>query len=507
MAGDLHDEILTEIELDRRGEVSLQQQLYERTRGLILAGRLVAGARLPSTRRTASRLGLSRNTVLAAFEQLALEGYVETRRASGTYVSHALAGTAPPSRPAQAPVELSSYGRRLARTRTARDQDRTGPRPLQPGVPALDAFPFKTWRRLTAAALRELARSDRRALAYGWTGGYPPLREAIARHLRVSRGVRCEPGQILITAGTQGALDLTARMLLEPRDVVWFEDPGYVSAREVLQAAGHRLVPVPVDDEGLVVSAATQREPRARLAYVTPSHQYPTSATLSLARRVQLLAWAARHAAWIFEDDYDSEFRHAGKPLTALQGQDEGGRVLYAGTFSKTLFPALRLGYLVLPPALAGGFLSARALADRSPPILEQMVLARFVAQGHFARHVQRMRQLYASRRAVLERALLTHAGGFLDIAPSQTGLQLSVRLPDGVDDVALVERLERRGLGARALSGYALEPLARGGLCLGFGSTPEADLERAVRVIRDAFEELCGPRRCRGQARAHDAR
>jgi len=487
------EDILFEVRLERNVPVPLQRQLYEGMREAILREGLPPGTRLPSTRHLAARLGVARNTVLNAFEQLMAEGYVETRHGSGTFVAVGLGGTAARRKATPPQAQLSRLGTRLARSPVGADQNAHRSLLLQPGVPALDHLPLRTWQRLSSACLRELGASPKETLGYGWTAGYPPLREAIAHHLRVSRGVRCDASQVLVTAGTQGGIDLTARVLLDEGDAVWFENPGYASGRAVLEAAGQRLVPVPVDGEGLEVERGLHSAPAARLAYVTPSHQYPTGVTMSLARRLALLRWAGQREAWIFEDDYDSEFRYTGHPLAALQGQDEGGRVIYAGTFSKTLFPALRLGYLVLPPALVEPFSEARALIDRSPPLLEQLVLARFLEEGHFARHVRRMRGLYAARRAALLGALRAHMGDIFEVIPSETGLQLAGWLPEGVDDLAFAEALREQGLGARPLSHYALEPLPRGGLNLGFGGADESELENAVVRMRAAYKPRVG--------------
>jgi len=482
------EDVFLELRLERTIPVPLERQLYSGLRAAILEGRLPPDTRLPSTRGLAERLGISRNTVLNAFEQLMAEGYLEAQHGSGTFVAAGLRSAwAHREMPLPSQVQLSRRGMRLAGSPVGADQDDHRPLLLQPGVPALDHLPLRTWRRLSSACLRELGAVPKETLGYGWTAGYPPLREAVAHYLRVSRGVRCDASQVLITAGTQGSLDLSARVLLDEGDAVWFEEPGYTSGREVLQAAGQRLIPVPVDAEGLEVAEGLQRAPTARLAYVTPSHQYPTGVTMSLARRLTLLRWATQQGAWIFEDDYDSEFRYTGNPLAALQGQGEGGHVIYAGTFSKTLFPALRLGYLVLPPALVAPFSAARALVDRSPPLLDQLVLTRFLEEGHFARHVKRMRGLYAARREALLDALRTHLGEF-KVIPSETGLQLAGWLPEGADDRAFAEALRAQGLGARPLSYYAQGPLPRGGLNLGFGSADENALQDAVVRMRAAY-------------------
>ncbi|HRE28988.1 MAG TPA: PLP-dependent aminotransferase family protein, partial [Anaerolineales bacterium] len=350
---------------DPQQPTALYRQLYLNLRDAILAGRLKRGARLPSTRELAVSLNISRNTVLNAFEQLLAEGYLETTPASGTFVSLHL----PVDKPGQRPLADSrlTHWSKLARSfRSAPalhvgDRGSERSRAFRAGLPALDAFPFKLWGRLVARRARHL---DRALLDYQTTAGYRPLREAIAAHVTVSRQVRCTADQIVIVSGSQGALDLVARLLVDPGDPVWLEDPGYLGARGAFAGAGARIVPVPVDAEGLRVEVGRQRCIDARLAYLTPSHQFPLGVTLSLQRRLELLDWARSANAYVVEDDYDSEYRFHGRPLAALQGLDETGRVIYVGTFSKTLFPSLRLGYLILPHGLLDTFLAAKAYTE-----------------------------------------------------------------------------------------------------------------------------------------------
>lgn len=361
------------ISVDRSSAAPLHRQLYEGLREAILSGRLSAGALLPSTRELAAGLGVSRNTATSAYAQLLAEGYLEGRVGSGTYVARSLpddllrARSGPGGEPggAGAEVALSRRGRLLAATPTTTARDAGPARAFRPGIPALDAFPFGLWRRLESRFWR---RPPPGLLGYGDPAGYGPLRAGISAYLRAARAVRCSPEQVIVVSGSQQALDLAARVLLDPGDAAWVEEPGYAGARAALLGAGARLVPVPVDEEGLDVAAGARLGPDARLVHVTPSHQYPLGATMSLARRLELLGWARRSGAWVLEDDYDSEYRYAGRPLEALQGLDAEGRVIYVGTFSKVLFPSLRLGYLVLPPDLVDAFAAARELTDRHPP-------------------------------------------------------------------------------------------------------------------------------------------
>jgi GntR family transcriptional regulator/MocR family aminotransferase len=484
---------LLTLPLDPAAAEPLFRQLYDGLRQAILGGALPAGSRLPASRGLAGELGVSRNTVLNAYEQLLAEGYLEGRLGSGTYVPHTLpeellqvCGAPPPSRPGPRRRRgLSCRGECLATPTTVA---RSGtPRPFRPGIPGLDAFPFETWFRLVA---RHHRRPPRELLGYGDAAGYGPLREAIAAHLGPARAVRCEPGQVIVTTGSQQGLDLAARLLLDPGEPVWFEDPGYPGARAALRAAGAEVVGVPVDADGLDVAAGNARCPGARMAYVSPSHQYPLGVTLCLPRRLALLEWARRADAWVVEDDYDSEFRYAGRPLAALQGLDRDGRVVYLGTFSKALFPSLRLGYLVVPPDLAGAFVAARAAIDRQAPTLAQAVLADFLAEGHFVRHVRRMRTLYAERQEALLRAAGRELGGLLEVCPCPTGMHLVGRLADGRDDREASRAAARAGVEAPPLSAYGLDGRCPAGLLLGYAGLEPRQIRDGVRRLAAALRD-----------------
>ncbi len=474
----------------------LQQQLYWRLREAILQGRLRAGLRLPSSRSLAQELGVARNTVTAAFEMLVAEGYVRCRGGAGTFVCaelpeallHAATPAPPPSRPqphdnvsgnGSLPARGNSPAPRLRVSLRGRTHlqdwpgaDRGGQLavrhrpaqapgkdttpslpPLLPAGPALEHFPVELWGRLLARCWR---RSPLRLLASGDPQGDCDLRQAIAAYLGSARGVRCEAGQVVITSGSQQAIDLAARVLLNGGEQAWLEDPGYWGARTALRAAGAELIAVPVDEEGLNLGDALRRGPQARLALITPSHQFPLGVTMSLARRFELLQWAASHDGWILEDDFDSEFRYTGLPQTALQGLDTEGRVIYLGTFSRVLFPALRIGYLVLPPDLVDAFVAARAAAGWQSAVLEQQVLARFIAEGHFGRHLRRMRHIYGERRQALLDALQA-LSGWLEAPPPDCGLHAIgwLRAPRAA------ARLVRMQEAARTC-GYGLVSLAR---------------------------------------------
>lgn len=484
------------IALDPRRSVPLHRQIYDELRAAILSGRLAPGVRLPSTRSLADDLGVSRNTVMYASEQLFAEGYIHGRVGSGTFVANALpeqmleigrddsSGT--PRRRGRR--EFSKRGRQLASMTV---MPRRGPSPgpaFRSGLPAVEHFPLAVWRRLLDRRLRAATRD---VFAYGESLGYRPLREAIAAHLTAARGARCEPDQVLVTSGAQQALDLVARVVLDPGDQVWVEDPGYVAARAALMAAGARLVPVPVDGEGIDVAAGAKRAPRARLVYVTPSHHHPLGMTMSLARRLALLQWANRAGAWIVEDDFASEYRYAGRPLAALQGLDTEGRVLYVGTFSKVLFPSLRLGYLVVPRDTVEAFAAARAIADRHSPTLEQGVTADFITEGHFARHLRRMRMLYAERCELLTRALANDTDGLLTPNPVDAGVLMIGWLAEGMDDRTAFQAGYARGVDSAPLSAYCLRSRPGHGLLLGFTGVDEAQIRAGVRTLTEALHGL----------------
>jgi GntR family transcriptional regulator / MocR family aminotransferase len=496
--------IITGLGLVRGGPMPLHRQLYEGLREAILTRRLAPGMRLPSTRTLASELGLSRYTVVDAFRQLCAEGYLEGHVGAGTCVAR----TVPDDllRPAL-PAIAASVPSRERRPRSQRSDGQTalgrpllwtrrGPtrhsQPFQVGVPALEAFPGDHWGRLVARHARAVSASMR---GYQDPAGYVPLRRAIAAYLAAARGVHCTAEQVIVVNGAQQAIALTAQVLLNPGEVVWVEEPGYPGAQGALLGAGARLIPVPIDAEGLEVEAGKARGPDARLAVVTPSHQCPLGVTMSLQRRLALLAWAREAGAWVIEDDYDSEYGYVGRPLAALQGLDTAGRVVYAGTFSKVLFPALRLGYLVVPPDLLEAFAAARLFADMHPPLLEQMVLAEFMTEGHFARHIRRMRRLYAERQAALLDAARP-LSDWLDVRPAEAGMHLLGWLPGGSDDQAIAQLAARHQVVTHPLSRYYLEPAEPRALLLGYASVPIPAIREGARRLATAFAQAlpCNP-------------
>ncbi|MBD0371780.1 MAG: PLP-dependent aminotransferase family protein [Pyrinomonadaceae bacterium] len=484
------------LHLDASSSVPLYRQIYEGLRSAILTGKLRPGARLPSTREMAKGLMVSRNTVMNAYDQLLAEGYLEGHVGSGTYVTnllpddllHACISPGRTLRLSQKRRGFSSLGAILTTTRVNACADPSRARPFWPGIPALDSFPAKTWSRLLSHYWHQ---PSHELLGYGDPAGYWPLREAIATYLGAARAVQCSPEQVIITAGRQQAFDLVTRVLLNPGDAAWIEDPGYMGARAALLSAGARLIPVPVDEEGIDVCAGEAQCPDARLAYVSPSHQYPLGLTMSLSRRLALLEWAKRAGAWILEDDYDSEYRYTGRPLSALQGLDQEGRVIYIGTFSKVMFPALRLGYMIVPSDKIAHYVTARAILSRFSPMIDQAVLADFINEGHFERHIRRMRSLYKERQDTLVEALKGGARAFIKVEPDEAGLHLIGWLPEGIGDVEASARAAAYGVDAQPLSAFSLKREGRGGLILGYAGYNQQQIHRAAERLTYALRDL----------------
>ncbi|MDA8232565.1 MAG: PLP-dependent aminotransferase family protein [Magnetospirillum sp.] len=483
--------------IDPASATSRQDQIAEHIRKAVLAGHVRPGMRLPSTRSLAAELEVSRQTAVLAYEKLMAEGYVTGRIGSGLYVPDVLpedlllplpAGRTAPAGPAGGnwTPRLSARGLRLASLPITPVRRSAGL--LAPGIPALDRFPHDLWARLSTRFWKGRPGVD--LLGYGGPSGFRPLREAIADHLGATRAIACTADDIVITAGAQNAIDLAARLLIDPGDEVMVEDPAYVAGRSALEAAGGCVVPVPVDPDGLDVTAGEAMAPRARLALVTPSHHYPLGVPMSLSRRLSLLDWAERADGWILEDDCDGDYRYAGHPLRPLRALGRAAaarRVIYIGSFAKVLAPGLRLGFLVAPTGLAEAFGTARGLIDRHSPISTQAVLADFIGEGHFAAHLRRMRVLYAERRDRLIHALERHCGDVLDWGKSpEAGLHLTAKLHGNggtkPDDVEIWERVSREGLQTPPLSAhYACERRAQAGFILGFAATPADRIDEAA--------------------------
>ena len=497
------------IEIDRQKSAPIYLQICERFRTAIAAGHLRPGDRVPALRSLATQLNTARGTVELAYTILVDEGYLQMRGAAGTFVS--------PSLPAS--VMRSSHAQSIPVPQATRSAKGTGtprtpgsaqpaprqlaiaaamsgePRPLQPGLPALDAFPCKVWNRLVSHRARS---GERAMLAYPDPTGYRPLREHIATYLGLSRGVSCLPEQVFVTGGYRATLELVLRSLARPNDRVWYEDPGYLLARGFLAETGVQLVPVPVDSEGIDVERGTQLDAQARFALVTPSHQSPLGHTLSLARRVALLDWAEQASRWIVEDDYDSEFRYLGRPLPALKSLDRRDCVIYCGTFSKVMFPGLRLAYVVVPERAIERVGRVACSMNAGSPTLFQAAVADFIEQGHFARHLKRMRALYGERRMLIVHALKQAFGERLIVELPPGGIQFAVQFTEGpngpVDDVAFASRARDAGLAVLPLSSWyanARAPQTPRGFVVGFANVANAGqaarLARALRACLDS--------------------
>jgi len=468
---------LLTVALDPASIRPLYAQLTDAVRQAIQGGALQPGARLPATRVLAAELGVSRNTVVAMADQLLAEGLLVARVGDGTFVAR---GPASPPTPtsatsevetdAEAEGELHDLSVRGTRFASGGVEGAESLAPFVPDLPALDAFPMAEWSRLAGLAWRNVTPA---MLARPEAAGWAPLRATIAGQLAAGRGLAVAPDQVMVTSGTSQSLDLVTRLLLDRGETVWLEDPGYIGARSVFTAGGARLVPVPVDAEGLDVEAGLRTDPAPRLIFVSPSRQYPLGVTMSLARRRRLLEIAERTGAWIIEDDYDWEFRYAGQPLPALAALNPA-RVVHVGTYSKTLLPGLRLGYLVVPAPLAATFASAKGVVDRHPPLIEQMTLHEFMESGRYGAHVRQMRQLYARRQQAAVAALRNALDAREQVAAAETGMHLLIWLRPGLDDRQVAETARRRGVTVRPLSPYYMGARQRQALLAGFAAHPE---------------------------------
>lgn len=480
------------LELKHAPGMPAYQRLADAIRDGILEGRFRPGEKLPPSRVAAASLQLARNTVLEAYEQLAAEGYLTARHGSGTFVASDLperrlraprtARAAPESPDTPSPLRLSEFGARVVGGEAPYQmvrEERDSPYEFRYGTPSFEEFPIDAWRTLTK---RVLDYPPRELLGYGPTEGLPQLREALARYLQRSRGVRCTAEQVVIVNGSQQALDIAARVLLNPGDKVAIEEPCYQGARAVFAANGGEIVPVRVDEEGIVVSEIPAG---TRVIYVTPSHQFPTGAVMSASRRLALLEWASREDAVIIEDDYDSEFRYEGRPLAALQGLDEGGRVLYTGTMSKVLLPALRLGYMVAPPGMRLAVAGTKWLTDRHVALLYQAVLALFIEEGHFERHLRRMRRVYERRRATMLAAFERYFGDRAVVTGTESGMHVLVHLHDVQDTGAFIERAREAGVGIySAESYYTLGAPPGASFLMGYSSVSEGAIDEGIRLL-----------------------
>lgn len=482
------------ISLSRTGPLSLQEQLTAALRNAILDGLLAPGSPLPSSRLFADELGVSRTTTLRALESLVLEGLAEATIGSGTRVASVIPGmdkarstaaiTVSPPRSNRLSANIESRLAAFSEVRFA-----AAPKPFAPGVPALDQFPIDAWtkifsNRLRRARISDLCRSD--------GPGTAELRTAIATHLGASRAARCTPDSVLVVTGTQQAISLATRVLTEPGDICWIEEPGYLSARNALLMANLNLVLAPVDTEGMMVEEAIATLPIPKLIYVTPSHQHPLGGTMNEARRRALIEYAEDVGAWIIEDDYDNDFAAAGSPVICLQGLDRFDRVIYLGTFNKTMFPSLRLGFAIVPSDLVQAFCTARDYTDGPPSTLMQAALGDFMTSGAYSSHVRRLRKVYERRRAAMVTAVKEHLPE-LNIGVHDRGLHFVVYLPNDVNDVAGAIQLAKEDIVVRPLSVFYLGEVSQKGFLLGSACVPEAQIPGAVRQLAAIFHS-CRP-------------
>lgn len=484
--------LLEMVSLDRKLSEPMYLQLDAQIRAAVLSGTLVKGDRLPATRQLAKDLGVSRITIQLTYDQLVAEGFLTAATGSGTFVAEIPYEVLPAApnflQTAHEPgARLSTRGQAIAQTGA---MTRIGmSRPFRPGVPAAELFPLRAWSKLWSRSLASLGREH---FGYGPPGGYPALRKAIAIHLGNARGIICDPGQVVVTTGAQQSFALSALALLDPGDVAWGEYPGHTAGRDVLKALGARTFSVPIDDDGLDLDRGRAEYENPKLIFVTPSHQHPLGITMSLRRRLELLAFAKEVGSWILEDDYDSEFRYSGRPLPALQGLDRAGRVIYAGSFSKVIYPSLRLGYVVVPPDMIDAFTAAQTVLTHGVSLLPQMVLAEFMESGGFATHIRKMRVVYAERRSQLLNYLHEHASKHLEAPSSEAGMHLMCWLKNKkFDDLVVSEQLWTAGIEVVPLSIYCDRPYHRQGLLLGFTGVPPNEMEANVRKLVGVLEAL----------------
>jgi len=475
-------------EVDRAKDAPVFRQIYLQLRSAILSGTLGPGTKLPSTRELAAQLGVSRSAVVSAFEQLLAEGYASGKKGAGTYIASdfpepfaAIHGRK--KRPVSAAKAAASSREPGGLVNVTMQSDE---RPFNLGRTLVDESTAELWRKLSASSLRSFGRHH---LGYADPHGMLELRKSVCDYLQAARAVRCEPEQVVITAGTQQALDIVIRVMQGPDKEVWIEDPGYSLTRLALVAAGAKVCPIPVDQHGVDVTEGIRRAPKARAVFITPSHQFPKGVALSMARRLELLVWARESGAWIVEDDYASEFRYSGRPLASLQGLDEAERVIYIGTLNKALFPGLRMGYAVVPPSLVRAFVTARYLMDRQPSSLCQAVVAAFMEEGHFAAHIRRMREMYRSQRDALVAALRRRLGDHLTVDPPDQGMHLVAYTRSGLSDVTVERRGREHGVIVGAMSRLYVEAPAQSALMLGFSGYPRQIIAPAIARLAQAFE------------------
>ncbi len=491
---------LAGIKILKKYSTPLYQQVYEQFRQMILTGRLRPRDRLPSTRILAEDLGVSRTIITQGFEQLILEGYIVGKTGSGTYVSDVLPDNL------ISPKATNTRNKEVVAVRGPAtptklfipeelllgNSSKENVAPFQTGLAALDLFPYQVWYEVSKKVFRNLKNYP---LGYEESIGYKPLRNEIAKYLRISRAVKCEAEQIIIVNGSQQGLNLIVQCLLKKGDTVWMEDPGYHGMKFVCSNMDVSICPLPVESDGININIGITKCPNAKLAYITPSHQFPTGATLSLKKRLQLLEWASRNHMWILEDDYDSEFRYEGRPLASLQGMDNNGVVIYSGTFSKVMFPGLRLAYIVLPTIeMVTEFKKMKGMMDRQSPILDQIILHKFLEEGHFLRHIRKMRLIYSERRKILVKLIEENLGDYLTIEPTSAGMNLTVWLSKKIDVEKLKEEIGKEGLIVPFTTGYAVGFVEKQGINIGFTAFSKYRLKTGIQKLIVCVERSLVP-------------
>ncbi len=485
---------MIDLQIDYKSDIPLNRQIYLQIRDMILAGTLPCETQIPATREIARKYEMARMTVNVAYEQLELEGYVVTKPGSGTFVTSEL--TLLQGGEELAPVELSKWAARIQSPEFASSLD-VGRLTAETNNSKVEIdfgfgrsfshiFPYDVWRKLLA---RYLSTDDALLSKYGSVGGFGPLREAIASYVGRQRGVNCRPEQVFIISGMQQALDILSRMLINQKDEVLVETPGYVNAARVFRSHGAILRPVPVDENGFQTTRIPS-DSDARLIFVTPSNQFPHGGAMPVQRRLELIQWARSRNALIIEDDYDGELRYEGSPISAMQGLDDSGRVIYLGTFSKVLLPALRLGYVILPQQLCEPFLQAKMLMDRGAPTLTQAAIADFITEGHFERHLRNLRKLYAERRGVLVRAIQEHLEGHVTFANHPAGFHVMLYLKNGISEQHVIAEMRKKGVGVYAGRPYHLFDWAPPSLVLGFSDLENEQIEEGIKRLGDVLKQ-----------------
>ena len=464
-------------------------QLYAHLRAAIVNGQLRPGQRIPSSRMLARNLGVARGTVILAYEQMTMEGYFVSYKGDGTYVAKELPEAFHLRQPHTAGDKSHMLsGRSLSKRMNGQlnGPNRTGfrlsqYRPFQPGISPIDVFPRTTLARIASTVYRSASFEQ---LGYGGGAGYRPLREALASYLGMTRGLACTADQVIITSGSQQSFTLVCEVLLDREEQVWMEDPGYTGARIAFERAGQQVVPVPLDKEGVCVEVGIANASKAKMAYVTPAHQYPAGVTMSLQRRLQLIQWASQNGSWILEDDYDGEFRYKGRPLATLHSLDPNRRVMYAGSLSKVLAPALRLGYLIVPDDLIEAFTFAKTASDRHCPTLQQAIMARFIAEGHFERHLRRIRTLCKERQVFLLEAANKYLKKAVILEPDPAGLHLVGLLQNREDDSVVSEAAASRNLIVPAMSSFCEAHPYTPSLILGYSLFTQPEIDKATKQL-----------------------